>query len=203
MLYIANLKDYDEDFFVSSLAEFNVNVKQHIEKIRHEKSRNQSILAWHIFYTALKSDYGKTAVEIKFSQSGKPYLLGEDIFFNLSHSENLVACIISSYEVGVDVQKITDNNEKVINRFFTAEEKCAIEESEDKNLSFTRIWTLKESYLKMTGQGISGELNKIDFSKNLMSNHFKLAQNEFQTFSFGEYIISVCSKKADFELTNF
>ena len=83
--------------------------------------------------------------------NGKPYQgTVPGLYFNYSHSGNMVACAIADAEVGVDIQKITDGS-KVKERIF-----CKQELSE--NPCFTEIWAKKESYLKLTGEGLRREM---------------------------------------------
>lgn len=84
-------------------------------------------------------------------ENGKPYQgTVPGLYFNCSHSGSMVACAIADAEVGVDIQKITDGS-KVKERIF-----CKQELSE--NPCFTEIWAKKESYLKLTGEGLRREM---------------------------------------------
>ena len=47
--------------------------------------------------------------EIYTTSNGKPYFKDSNIFFNYSHSKNYVACVISTYEVGIDIEEINRN----------------------------------------------------------------------------------------------
>ena len=84
---------------------------------------------------------------------GKPYLAGrEDLFFNLSHSGRFVCCAVSEKEVGVDAQKRGPCRPQVAARHFTqAEQQWMVENPNDR---FTRLWALKEAYVKYTGFGL-------------------------------------------------
>ena len=52
-------------------------------------------------------DYSKVEIELK--NNDKPYIKNNDInlYYNLSHSEEMVMCTISDHEVGCDIQKIS------------------------------------------------------------------------------------------------
>lgn len=44
--------------------------------------------------------------EIAYNSQGKPYFLSNrEIFFNISHSSNYVACVIGDRPVGIDIEK--------------------------------------------------------------------------------------------------
>ena len=67
-------------------------------------------------------------------------------------------CAVSDCAVGCDVQWMDPNiSPSVANRFFTARECAALQAcatEEERRCLFYRIWTLKESFVKMTGEGV-------------------------------------------------
>ncbi len=72
--------------------------------------------------------------------------------FNLSHTRGMAACIVAhDMEVGVDVEALDRRNDglAIADRFFRPEEACLI----DGPRAFLRLWTLKESVMKATGEG--------------------------------------------------
>ena len=86
---------------------------------------------------------------------GKPFLRDyEHLHFNLSHSGIFVACALSPAPVGIDVQMLTPPRLNVAKRFFTDNEYNYILE-ENSAIRFCRVWTMKESYVKYLGSGIS------------------------------------------------
>ena len=105
-------------------------------------------------------------LEFEYRKNGKPYLCGhDDIFFNLSHSGDYVMCAVSKSEVGCDIQKIDKADMKLAERFFTEREYHAIAElptEEERTDMFYRYWTLKESFMKVTGLGMQLSLNAFE-----------------------------------------
>lgn len=106
----------------------------------------------------LRFDYG---------EHGKPYLRGERISFNVSHSGNtLLIAVTTNEEVGIDVERVRSDlaHEKVARRFFSPAE---VEElsSLDAALrprAFFRCWTLKEAFVKVKGVGLALPLDQFD-----------------------------------------
>ena len=92
---------------------------------------------------------------------GKPYLPNaKNIKFNLSHSEDWVVCAVDENQIGIDIEKENSINLQIAHQFFTKEECDYIFSLKDDQLSrFFEIWTLKESYIKAVGQGLSIPLN--------------------------------------------
>lgn len=100
----------------------------------------------------------------QYGKNGKPYLEASPFYFNLSHSGDYVFCGVSEQEIGVDIQKLQGDNELgLAGRFFSSAEYQALEargEAEDRRRMFFRMWTRKEAYGKLTGEGISGVMGK-------------------------------------------
>lgn len=96
---------------------------------------------------------------------GKPYLKNQpDIYYNISHSENCAACIISDIcDVGIDVEKIRSFNMYAAQKTCSPEELMRIRSTQDANREFFRYWTLKESYIKAIGRGLSYPMKKVNF----------------------------------------
>jgi 4'-phosphopantetheinyl transferase len=82
--------------------------------------------------------------------------------FNVSHCQGLVVCALShGPDVGVDAEMIQEPDLDVIDLFFSPSEAAAIKRSDSAHLpyAFFRQWTLKESYIKARGIGLSLALN--------------------------------------------
>lgn len=107
--------------------------------------------------------------------SGKPYLPAHpDFHYNFSDSgDYLVLAVSPDHPIGVDLQKIIPIRSgplKMAERFFHPDEirlLSACKNAEEQYLLFFRIWTIKEAFLKCTGEGLSGGLSRfpIDFSR--------------------------------------
>lgn len=108
-------------------------------------------------------------LEIKRNKYGKPYFGNvENIHFNISHSNEWVACVISNCPCGIDIEKIGEVHLNIAKRCFTAKEYQMLvmaEKYEQKKL-FYELWTLKESYVKYMGKGLSMPMNKFSFVKS-------------------------------------
>ena len=99
--------------------------------------------------------------EICIGEHGKPYLQNEDIHFNISHAENWVVCAVSDCEVGLDIQPLSPVRPAVLRRCFMLKEQEWIGNNAER---FTRLWTMKEAYMKLTGTGLSVPAQEIEIS---------------------------------------
>lgn len=117
--------------------------------------------AFHLQYPSLDFPI------ISRDSHGKPYFVTHpDIHFNLSHCDGLALCGISNMPLGVDAERIRPFPSRVLQRSFSHEESQAILTSSNPDNLFFQHWTLKESYVKAIGIGISYPLQQVSFSIN-------------------------------------
>ncbi|MGM9972451.1 MAG: 4'-phosphopantetheinyl transferase family protein [Clostridiaceae bacterium] len=99
------------------------------------------------------------------------------IHFNISHCSTAIAVAISfRAPIGIDIEAIREYSPYSLNRCFSKEEKDYIKNSINPNKEFFRLWTLKESYVKAIGIGMSYPMKKVNFNnKNhlIVSNKVK------------------------------
>ena len=96
------------------------------------------------------------SLSYSYSKYGKPYLKGkENIYFNVSHSRDYVVCAFSDNEVGIDIQVHKKWKKELAQRFFSEEDKKLLARLENEGFApsemFFCMWTVKESYMKLTG----------------------------------------------------
>ena len=129
---------------------------------------------------------------------GKPFLAERpDIHFNLSHSNGIAACIVSEHECGIDCEEVREYRPAVVKRAFSESERIMIEEAppEERDLLFFRLWTLKESYVKAIGIGVSYPMRELSFSLQGDAVESNRTDADFCHLVEGEYAISVCLLK--------
>ena len=122
-------------------------------------------------------------------EKGKPYVANADnVFFNISHSGDYLAVAVADCQVGVDIEKRKNANIGIAKRFFTEEEFDYISFDNDK---FFEIWTLKESYVKYLGCGISGGLNTFSVVRDgeIKEN---IGECNLYKYTIEEYNIALC-----------
>lgn len=104
----------------------------------------------------------------KPSVSDECLLTENDIEFNLSHANGLIACAITkSQPLGIDVEYTERNSDtyKLAPRYFSESENRDLQTKpyNKQPLEFYKYWTLKESYIKACGGGLSIPLNHFSF----------------------------------------
>ena len=102
---------------------------------------------------------GPQEVGFRYGAHGKPQLAGSPLHFNISHSGALALIALAHVEVGVDVELPRPRRTDAIARRFYApgevERLFAIEDAAARADAFFRLWTCKEAFLKVTGEGLS------------------------------------------------
>lgn len=182
--------------------------KGKITRFRRYKDALRSLAAEALIRVVVCSKLGLKNESIKFDTSshGKPYLVDhKDFHFNLSHSGDWVVCAVSSKPVGIDVEKIKDMDLSIAKRFFSREEvtDLFLKKDDEKTGYFFDLWTLKESYIKADGRGLSLPLSSF-FFKIEKDNIIFTSENEPENFFFRKYYIekeyklAVCSMESKF-----
>ena len=131
----------------------------------------------HIISSYLKRKYVKNYY---LDENKKP--ISNDIFFNISHSKNLVGIALGDIEIGLDIEyKNKDRNDKLINYICSDNEIEFIKEESD----FYKIWTSKESLLKCVGIGI---VNSLAYVNALPLNGKKIYNDETYYSHYIDYL---------------
>ncbi|MDR0974345.1 MAG: 4'-phosphopantetheinyl transferase superfamily protein [Ruminococcus sp.] len=122
-----------------------------------------------------------------YNENGKPALAdAENFHFNISHCEGCIAFVHSNKPVGIDVERIKGYDARLPKRFFTEHERAILDAAPDKDEEFYRIWTLKESYIKMKGSTLSQMLRHVDV--------YSIRDAEINTLTERGYIITACEQ---------
>jgi 4'-phosphopantetheinyl transferase len=96
---------------------------------------------------------------------GKPHAdLEKQIHFSVSHSKTWVVCAIDGGPVGIDVEYVRDYDPEVAKRFYHPHEYAALIAlpEPERNGRFFDLWTIKESYIKALGKGLSLPLDSFE-----------------------------------------
>ncbi|MDO4492323.1 MAG: 4'-phosphopantetheinyl transferase superfamily protein [Clostridia bacterium] len=156
----------DAELYARYLGLVSETRRKKAESHAHAEGRVLSLAAGLLLKRAL-TDLGvryETAT-VRTGGHGKPYIDGGP-FFSLSHSGERALCVAAPFPVGCDAERIRKADLRIADRFFTAEEQAFLSAQEDKQTAFFRLWTLKESYLKLTGAGLQQSLGAFSVFPN-------------------------------------
>ncbi len=206
-LYVTDISPLcDEKLFCKLYEELPAYVKEKTDSKKLKINKMQSLGAYALLGYALdKKGIDMQKVNFTVNKYGKPYLRNENIYFNLSHSENYAMCAVSDNPVGCDVETIRANvNTEIAKRFFCRKEfefLNSIKDSAEKDKAFILLWTLKESYIKAIGKGLSAKLDDfcLDISRNKRCFRQIIDSKTyfFKSFELQDAFASVCSEDSD------
>ena len=128
------------------------------------------------------------------NDSGKPYFANLPLRFSLSHSGEWVLCACSLREVGCDVQKMTGINWQTLSkRFFAGEETEYLDRlpEEAAQDAFFQLWTKKEAYGKLLGEGV---LKMLNVSLLEETNALSWQQGHFDSKDGERYHYAICEE---------
>lgn len=117
-----------------------------------EKDRLLSIAAG-LFIGYIESTYH---TEIGFNANEKPYASNGNVEFNISHSGHYVVFAESDLPVGIDIEEM-GHHKDIYKNVMTDDEYHIFMGYPDnvKDDLFCRMWTVKESYMKAVGSGLT------------------------------------------------
>ncbi len=188
MKYILkNINDYKDE----EIKEFYKNTLESkrlkIDKLLNADDKKKSIIGEILLSELLEMN----SIKYTYNEYGKPFIKDSNIFFNISHSYDYVACVISEKQIGIDIEMIREVPLNTINQFATAKEKEYISDSYER---LFQIYTLKEAYFKMLGTNLNNIFD-VEFIINgdtIESNKNSINIIQFKT---NNYIISIIEEK--------
>lgn len=161
----------------------------------------RSLIGERLAREAIARHTGMSVFDIRFAENkyGKPHVIGwrESLYFNVSHSGEWIVCAIDIRPVGIDVERIIPIDLQIAHQFFSKQECVQLMSmpAEQRLPYFFEIWTMKESYIKADGRGLSIPLNS--FSINMSRSSAELfIENGRSACYFKQYDIDVSYKLA-------
>ncbi|MFW1922913.1 4'-phosphopantetheinyl transferase family protein [Acinetobacter geminorum] len=189
------------------------------EKLRydqyHPKAARLFLISRVLVKTVLADKLGISPheVNIQLHPNGKPFVEGSKaVYFNLSHSANIIVLAVTEAgEIGIDVERLDREFEwRRVDSVLASSEIEWIKQNELIDPStvyqrFFQIWTLKESYIKCTGEGMSRHLKKLNF--HVLAEHIefldstrdiqKTEEYYFQSYVYDHnFIFSICLQQS-------
>ncbi|MEM0910629.1 MAG: 4'-phosphopantetheinyl transferase superfamily protein [Pseudomonadota bacterium] len=182
------------------------------EKLRASKFiKNQdktTFIVAHALKRKMLSIYTgcKDPKKLRFSRNknGKPFLVGYELNFNLSHSHSVVACAVDEKsECGVDIENYRNIKQLALlsNKVLTQKEQESQLHAEDANKDFLDKWVIKEAVLKKSGEGLAGGLKNVctvslydNDHKAIDKNRSVMADKHIYQYKSSDYTLAICTQ---------
>lgn len=175
-----------------------IGIDVNATKIIREQKLHEG--AWQLLREVLEKQYGMVVEQTSFEKDifGKPYLIEHpEIHFNISHCNEIVACMIGTTDVGIDIEEMKPFSNGVIKKVCSMEEQEFIWQSDEPEKYFFKLWTLKESYIKAVGRGLQLSMKSAVFS---IGSRGEIESNQ-PNYTFRQemieekYILSICERR--------
>ncbi len=189
------------------------------EKLRydqyHPKAARLFLISRVLVKTVLADKLGISPhqVNIQLHPNGKPFVQSSKaVYFNLTHSADVIILAVTEEgEIGVDIEQVDREFEWM--RVDSVLAPIEIEWIKENELTdpfnvyqrFFQIWTLKEAYIKCTGEGMSRHLKKLNF--HVLPEHIqfldstndaqKTEEYYFESYIYDcDFIFSICLQQS-------
>jgi len=201
-----NNDDLDEAKLQKMRSVLSIMENKKIDSFKRTEDAMISLLSRFLLRTLSAQRLGVNPEEIMFfyNEYHRPYL--PDFDFNVSHSGDWVVLVfIEQGRVGIDIEKMRTVEETLADMCFTEEERKYLFFNNNFNQEkFFELWTLKESFIKADGKGLSYPLQdfyfcledkiKINFKKKKKKENWNFRLYELDS----EYKLSLCSENKNF-----
>ena len=161
-----------------------------LNALRQDADKRRSLGVGILLQKGLKQ-YGIhwTDENVAATEQGKLYLRDGTVQFNLSHSGDYAVAAFAKEPVGIDIEQCRKAKMNIAKRFFCeAEQELLSSIEEERDDMFFRLWTLKESFLKVNGEGM--RLALTSFAMHIDSEGITVEEEvRTGTYSFDEYAI--------------
>lgn len=158
-IYAGKIKEWTKDLLNNSPKAESVCGRRLLAYGLLDTGRNE------IFSDVCRADevYNFLGKMLEKAVHGKPYF--KDFpkpQFSISHSGEYAACALSSVPCGLDIQELRPvRTKRLLERTMSEEEQRNIESAENREWEFCKYWAMKESFLKLTGEGITRSMKDI------------------------------------------
>lgn len=203
-IYLLDVSDMTEEKFNKIIDGLSERRRARALRYVNKKDGYLSAGAGYLLDCALKMHgLSEKQADLYCGEHGKPYIKDCELFYNLSHGGDIAVCALADGEVGIDVQKIVAPSDALIKKVCSeGESKYLISlNEEERSSAFTWFWTIKESYLKFTGEGLSFPLRGLNVSLTppvKIARYGETQEVNFANYRVRGYAVSVCRKMDDF-----
>tara|TARA_R110002050_G_scaffold296272_1_gene456043 strand:- start:1209 stop:1913 length:705 start_codon:yes stop_codon:yes gene_type:complete len=142
------------------------NLQNEVMKYHRWQDRQNTLFGKLLVFVAYYMVYNEKLDFNKYLRNsfGKPFIKNINFEFNISHSGNMVVCVFSKEQVGIDIEEIRKMNFEYFDSVFTKVELDEIKNSD--GLKFYELWTAKEAVVKAIGKGLSISISNIKVTES-------------------------------------
>ncbi len=182
--------------------------QERLSAVRHGgeylRSISAGLLLRYAFLQSGRSQKQWQQARIIYGEYGKPHIKGlVDFWYSISHSEGWVICAAAQTPVGADIQKRRPWRLQTAARFYAEDEYdriVGLDTDAARTECFYRMWTAKESCVKLTGRGLGAGVSRYvtdaDYHNIRAEGDCLYPIRIYETIT--DYTVCVCSEGAPF-----
>jgi len=156
------------------------NKQQKINKLHQQNDQVLSLAGLQLLKKGISELLQLTfsLQQLQFPAQEKPFIsgeLGENIDFNISHSGNIVCCVVSdSLKVGIDVELHRQISEATLKKFLDDYSDILNNDKQKELTEFFNIWTKSEAIIKAANYGSIFNMKELKLGEDggFYQNHF-------------------------------
>lgn len=178
ILYAYISEENHHDLITNYLKEFSADFQKKILAYRRWQDSQLSLLGRLLLRHGLqKMSKNFSEVELSYTLYSKPFLNDDTTKFNISHSGEIVVCVLSDKsDVGIDIEIIQNIDLDGFESQMTKEEWDRLSLKEDSSgAAFFEYWTQKEAVIKANGKGLSIPLKSFEVT----NQYAKIEEEDF------------------------
>ncbi|MGO4918535.1 4'-phosphopantetheinyl transferase family protein [Maribacter spongiicola] len=159
--------DGNDAFFADAEHMFSEEFVRKFSKYKRWQDAKSTIIGRLLLAYGLKTLYQVDidTLKMNFSKDKKPFLENSSIQFNISHSNDVIVCAITSVgAIGVDIEKISDIPIEDFKDQFSLAEYETILGAPKVVEQFYTYWTQKEAVVKSNGSGLHVPLQSFEIN---------------------------------------
>lgn len=132
-------------------------------RYKYEQGQRLCVAAYLLLKEALQEQESISENPVfEYGEHGKPFIVGHpELHFSVSHCKEAAVCVLSRKPVGIDVESVGRYRDSVARYAMSDSELRLIQNSERPEVTFIHLWTMKESLLKLTGEGINDKMKDV------------------------------------------
>lgn len=106
--YKYDIKNFTDDEYCKWYSLMSEDKQHHVDRFRFLDDKKCTVAGEMLARQAIDEwcAIQQNSIEFAVGEQGKPYALGLDVEFNISHSGDMVVCAVDNHPVGIDIEKI-------------------------------------------------------------------------------------------------
>lgn len=211
-IYAVNIaEDLEMSLYEKFISYIDQKKAKKIHRLLNRKDKIRTLIG-DILIRSVACDHlqiSNEAIQYEYNDYGKPKLKGWHRFhFNVSHSGDWVVAVVDERPSGIDIEQVNSiEYMEIAERFFSKQEFdwLRTQDADKGPENFYKLWTLKESYIKLIGDGLSIPLDSFsviiekDDDIYVEESSDKYEERYLRLFSIDtNHVMAVCSENHSF-----